>query len=77
MKIIKTLILLLFTCWQVTAQNNIPHLAKKGNATQLMVDNEPFLMIAGEVHNSSASTIDQRGASTFECPCRQGYVGCE
>ena len=39
-------------------QNNIPHLQKNGTATQLMVDNEPFLMIAGEVHNSSASTIE-------------------
>lgn len=27
-------------------------------ATQLIVDNKPFLMIAGELHNSSNSTID-------------------
>lgn len=39
-------------------QNNIPHLKKNGATTQLMVNNEPFLMIAGEVHNSSASTIE-------------------
>lgn len=39
-------------------QNNIPHLKKNGKATQLIVNNEPFLMIAGEVHNSSASTIE-------------------
>jgi beta-galactosidase GanA len=58
MKIIKILGFLLCICWQITAQNNIPHLAKNGNATQLMVDNKPFLMIAGEVHNSSASTIE-------------------
>ncbi|PQB09031.1 hypothetical protein BST83_01410 [Polaribacter filamentus] len=58
MKTIKFLGFLLCICWQNTAQNNIPHLAKNGNATQLMVANKPFLMIAGEVHNSSASTIE-------------------
>jgi beta-galactosidase GanA len=58
MKTIKILVILVFTCCQITAQKNIPHLAKNGNATQLMVDNKPFLMIAGEVHNSSASTIE-------------------
>jgi beta-galactosidase GanA len=42
----------------LNAQNNIPYLKKKGTATQLMVNDKPFLMIAGEVHNSSASTTD-------------------
>jgi hypothetical protein len=37
---------------------DIPHLKKTNNATQLIVNKEPFLMIAGEVHNSSASTIE-------------------
>ena len=50
--------ILVLTLSKVNAQNNIPHLKKNGTATQLMVDNEPFLMIAGEVHNSSASTIE-------------------
>ena len=36
----------------------IPYLTKKGGATQLVVDNKPFLMIAGELHNSSSSTIE-------------------
>ena len=36
----------------------IPYLTKKGSATQLVVDNKPFLMIAGELHNSSSSTIE-------------------
>lgn len=40
------------------AQNSIPHLAKKGITTQLIVNDEPFIMIAGEIHNSSASTIE-------------------
>ncbi|MFT6870481.1 MAG: hypothetical protein ACJA2L_001742 [Polaribacter sp.] len=58
MKKLKTLLLAIAICFQVNAQKNIPHLAKNGNATQLMVDNKPFLMIAGEVHNSSASTVE-------------------
>ena len=40
------------------AQNNIPYLRKKGTATQLIVNDKPFLMMAGEVHNSSASTVE-------------------
>ena len=56
-----TILLLLFLVSSlgiINAQNNIPHLEKNGNVTQLMVNNQPFLMIAGEVHNSSASTIE-------------------
>ena len=33
----------------------MPHLARNGDATQLIVDGKPFIMIAGELHNSSAS----------------------
>lgn len=36
----------------------IPHLRKHGAATQLIVDGKPFLMLAGELHNSSASSLD-------------------
>ena len=58
----KTLILLfpflILSLSKGNTQNNIPHLKKNGAATQLMVDNEPFIMIAGEVHNSSASTVE-------------------
>lgn len=35
-----------------------PHLQEKGSATQLMVDEEPFLMLGGELGNSSASSLD-------------------
>ncbi len=35
-----------------------PQLVKVGDATQLFVDGKPFLMIAGELHNSSASTLE-------------------
>jgi hypothetical protein len=32
-----------------------PHLRKQGSATQLIVDDQPFLLLGGELHNSSAS----------------------
>ena len=35
----------------------IPFLAKKGTATQLIVDGKPFIMLGGEVHNSSSSSL--------------------
>jgi len=36
----------------------IPHLQKQGTATQLVVDGKPFLMLAGELRNSSGSSLD-------------------
>jgi beta-galactosidase GanA len=33
-----------------------PHLEKRGSATQLIVDGEPFLILGGELGNSSASS---------------------
>ena len=33
----------------------IPHLEKKGNVTQLIVQGKPFLVLGGELHNSSTS----------------------
>jgi beta-galactosidase GanA len=49
---------LVFSFSILNAQSNIPYLKKKGTATQLIVNDKPFLMIAGEVHNSSASTVE-------------------
>ena len=40
------------------AEESLPRLVKSGQATQLIVDDKPFLMIAGELHNSSASTLE-------------------
>lgn len=37
-------------------QDKLPHLAKQGTATQLMVNEKPFLIIGGELGNSSASS---------------------
>src|SRR5271169_1591528 len=36
----------------------IPHLAKRGTATQLIVGGKPFLVLGGELHNSSSSSLD-------------------
>jgi beta-galactosidase GanA len=36
----------------------IPHLRKQGTATQLIVDDKPFLTLAGELANDSATSLD-------------------
>ncbi|MGA3182449.1 MAG: beta-galactosidase, partial [Verrucomicrobiota bacterium] len=38
--------------------SDIPHLRKQGTATQLIVDGRPFLALAGELSNSSATGVD-------------------
>jgi hypothetical protein len=52
-------VLLLSACGheQGTIQNNLPHLAKQGTATQLLVDGKPFLMLGGELGNSTAADL--------------------
>jgi hypothetical protein len=41
------------------AQENAgPHLEKRGVATQLVVDGKPFVMLSGELHNSSSSNLE-------------------
>jgi beta-galactosidase GanA len=35
-----------------------PHLEKRGATTQLIVDGKPFLMLSGELHNSSSSSLE-------------------
>jgi len=42
-------------CADGPADSDIPHLRKQGTATQLIVDGEPFLVLAGELSNSSAT----------------------
>lgn len=39
-------------------QRQIPRLERYGDKIQLMVDGRPFIMLAGEVHNSSASSLE-------------------
>lgn len=36
----------------------IPHLKKTGSAAQLIVDGKPLVLVSGELHNSSASSLD-------------------
>jgi hypothetical protein len=38
--------------------NSIPHLRKQGSATHLIVDDKPFLILGGELGNSSASDLE-------------------
>ncbi|MGA9627727.1 MAG: DUF5597 domain-containing protein, partial [Bryobacteraceae bacterium] len=38
--------------------SDIPHLRKQGTATQLIVDGQPFLALAGELHNNSATSLE-------------------
>jgi hypothetical protein len=41
--------------WQ---PSNPPHQEKRGNVTQLIVDGRPFLALAGELYNSSATGLE-------------------
>ena len=36
----------------------MPHLERRGDATQLIVDDKPFLILGGELHNSSSSSVE-------------------
>lgn len=47
----------LYTFGQSKNNKQIPHLQKKGEATQLIVDGKPFLVLGGELHNSSTSNL--------------------
>jgi hypothetical protein len=38
------------------AENSTPHLEKRHGVTQLVVDGQPFLVLGGELHNSSSSS---------------------
>ena len=38
--------------------SDIPHLRKQGTATQLIAEGQPFLMLAGELGNNTASSLE-------------------
>ena len=42
---------------ETTQSKDAPHLHKQGSATQLIVDGKPFLILGGELHNSSSSHL--------------------
>ena len=50
--------ILLLSILPLQAQQKLPYLQKQGSATQLVVDGNPFLIIGGELGNSSASSIE-------------------
>ena len=50
------LIIGIICCGLIQTHSQIPKLVKKGNVTQLLVDNKPFLIFGGELGNSSASS---------------------
>jgi beta-galactosidase GanA len=54
MRILLAIAALLFAM-PVLAQESIPHLDQRGEAVQLIVDGEPFLILGGELGNSTAS----------------------
>jgi hypothetical protein len=43
---------------QSVSTSTIPHLEKRGLATQLIVDGRPFLILAGELSNSASSSME-------------------
>jgi beta-galactosidase GanA len=61
---------LLAACTQQRpAEGSLPHLAVQGTATQLIVDGKPFLMLGGELGNSTAA--DVQGLDTVFAHLRQ------
>src|SRR5438874_13151943 len=52
------------SCWaqaQVSPAKpaaSLPRIAQNGAVKQMFVDGKPFLMLAGELHNSSASSVE-------------------
>lgn len=55
-RVVLALLAMAFHTTTVGAEE-IPHLVRQGTATQLIVDGKPFVMLAGELHNSSASSL--------------------
>jgi hypothetical protein len=60
--LLKLIVCILFFYFQsmqtVMSQYSSPHLKTVGNRTQLIVEGQPFLSLAGELHNSSSSSLE-------------------
>src|SRR5947209_9317973 len=50
--------ILMYTTESTQSSKRVPYLRKQGSATQLVVDGRPFLILGGELHNSSSSNIE-------------------
>ena len=46
------------TAFPQNARSDLPRLEKRGEAVQLIVDDKPFLVLGGELHNSSSSSVE-------------------
>ena len=49
--------LVFFPLFVFSQSPTIPYLTQKGTATQLIVDNKPFIILGGELGNSTATTV--------------------
>ena len=57
-RIILSCLALLVLAVAASAQKPIPHLEKRGAATQLIVDGKPFLVLGGEADNTATSSLE-------------------
>lgn len=59
MRKLATILLCLFASAALLAQQSAaPHLEQRGQTKQLIVDGQPFIILGGELHNSSSSSLD-------------------
>ena len=56
MKHLAAVLLVVLSVRAALPAETLPHLQKTGAVTQMIVDGRPYLMLAGELHNSSASS---------------------
>ncbi len=56
-KILTLSFLFTFASLSFAQVTSIPRLEKQGDAIKLIVDNKPFLILGGELHNSSTSGV--------------------
>ncbi|HYW70473.1 MAG TPA: DUF5597 domain-containing protein [Pyrinomonadaceae bacterium] len=56
--LVVTVCLVMTICGRAAAQDNLPHLSRQGTATQLVVDGKPFLILGGELGNSTSSSLE-------------------
>jgi len=57
-KLLALLVVLALFSMNCFSQSPSPHLRKQGTAIQLMVDGKPFLVLGGELHNSTSSSLE-------------------
>ncbi|MUP46046.1 mannonate dehydratase [Gramella sp. BOM4] len=58
LRIIAIIFVFIFQIQKITSQSSIPHLKKVGDETQLIVDGNPFIVLGGELGNSTFTSVD-------------------